>query len=156
MQLVCVALRDAVAQHWRRLCLARLAPLLASNAELVAVRLERLIPTNKSLLLEPSLPQCIVASDWRQWCALFDCLARKSIRLCIVGADATEVHFCYTPSRRTRWGKISATYCTRERLDRALVQFSFNGRLILDLETIQELLLPQDAVVDATVVQAGA
>lgn len=100
------------------------------------------------------MPQCIVASDARQWCALFYCLTTKLVALRIVSGHAAVVYF--QAAHRTRWGQTAAAYCTKTGLDRALLQFSFNGRLILDSETIQELQLPQDAVVNATMVQAGA
>lgn len=150
---VCVALRDAVAPHWRRLCLRLVPPLLQPRPEWVVQALRGRNPKHNRLL-EPALPQCIVSTDARQWCALFGGLASTHIHLRIVCADEPAVHF--RVGLRNHWRKIADAYCVKKGLDRALVHFSFNGRHLLDADTVYELRMSNGTDVDATVVQAGA
>jgi hypothetical protein len=149
-ELVCVALRDAVAPHWRRLCLLRLVPPLDPSPDWFSH--ESAPDTNR--LLVPELPLCIVASDARQWRALLHCVAKRSIWLRVMRGDVSAMLFKFPV--RIRWGQIAAACCTKLGLDRALVHFSFNGRRILDSDKVFEVRLPHGATIQATVEQAGA
>ena len=142
-ELVCRALRDAVAPHWRRICLAcRADP-----------RPEHLARFAK--LGTPELPSCIVATDARQWCALLFHLAvlGGSITIKIKDQDFSEVHF--KVKRATTFGKIFDAYCTKKHLPRDHVRFQFDGNRIFDVQTPQEMEMEDGDSVDAMMEQVG-
>jgi small ubiquitin-related modifier len=127
-ELVCAALRDAVAPHWRRLCL-----------ELVQRR-------------PAALPACIPAGDARQWRTLHRCMT-GTVRLVVKDQDNRVVGF--NVRRCTKYEKIFNAYCMEKRLQREQVRFLFDGQRINATSTPYDLRVLDDDSMDAMMEQVG-
>jgi small ubiquitin-related modifier len=127
-ELVCAALRDAVAPHWRRLCL-----------ELVQRR-------------PAALPACIPAGDARQWRTLHRCMT-GTVRLVVKDQDNRVVGF--NVRRCTKYEKIFNAYCMEKRLQREQVRFLFDGQRINAMSTPYDLRVLDDDSMDAMMEQVG-
>jgi hypothetical protein len=142
-ELVCRALRDAVAPHWRRICLAcEPAPR----------------PEHLTRYAELELPSCIVATDARQWCFLLGRMAHigKHMSECItvkVIEDSMEVHFRVLPG--TKCGKIFDAYCMKKQRHRRQLMFLWNGQRAPWEQTLRELEMEDGDAFDCRDEQLG-
>ena len=139
-ELVCRALRDAVAPHWLRICLACGA----------APR-----PDHLTMYGELRLPSCIVATDARQWCALLGRLAymRKKIDVSVKDMDTSMVTFKIAPE--TRLATLFDAYCMKKQYPRDSVRFMFWGNRAGGSETVYSTGMENGDCMDAMMEQVG-
>ena len=125
---VCRALRDAVAPHWRRLCLALVG---RHGTEL--------------------LPRCIPPNDARQWRTLHRCMT-CDVNLIIRGPE----HAAHFKLRRlTNMDQVFGAYCTKFQLARNSIRFLIDGQRLGRSATPYTLRLAEGDSIDAMMEQVG-
>jgi small ubiquitin-related modifier len=136
VELVCVSLRDAVAPHWRRMCVA-----LSAGAG-----------TNWRGALRVPLPRCIVAADARQWRTLHRCMTGLML-LRVKDQESCVVQLRVRANMR--WRKLADAYCLRKELCRDDVRFLLDGQRVSEEATPYELRIEDGHAVDAMMAQVG-
>jgi small ubiquitin-related modifier len=134
-ELVCTALRDAVAPHWRRMCLAL-----------------RDAATDRFSGVGLLLPRCIIAADARQWRTLHRCLTGQT---CVRVKDQRNMVVQFLVERCTRWEKLRDAYCHKKNLCGHEVRFLFDGQRIGRTASPYALRMDDGDTVDAMMEQVG-